>query len=234
MSDERRLVVVLEGLDGSGKTSCAKLLLEQLQSSRIEARLYPALKSTPEGREASDWLVRNKGASAAEVFAVILPALVSVQEAVMDWFSKVPPVTPAVAVLDRWWFSGYAYQGAGGMASADIMRGVRDHLTLPLYAMLSFYLYVPLDVRLSRTAERGGVDLTHLDSVSMRNNEELERRYGRLAAEKWLRTVDATQPLSWVVDSIYSFVWAALNNPTGPASTDIRASVDRWLKVLDI
>ncbi len=104
-------MIVIEGIDGSGKTTQAKILLKKLQKKKLKAVYFQEPSHGKWGR-----IIKKKA---------LLPDSITPQEEV-DLFLKdrkdnvEKNLLPAlkekkVVILDRYYFSTIAYQGARGI-----------------------------------------------------------------------------------------------------------------------
>jgi len=112
------ILIVFEGIDGSGKTTQAKILLEKLQKKGLDAVYFQEPSQGKWGR-----IIKEK--------ALILDSLTPQEE--VDLFQKdrrdnvEKNINPAlkdkkVVILDRYYFSTIAYQGARGIDPEWIRR----------------------------------------------------------------------------------------------------------------
>lgn len=130
---KRGLLVVLEGIDGSGKTTQARRLLRRLRRR---------------GREAAFFREPTRGRWGREIKRLAARAGSATPERELELFVKdrrenvarnlVPALRAGkVVVLDRYYFSTIAYQGAKGLDTGRIRRmneafAVRPDLVLIL------------------------------------------------------------------------------------------------------
>ena len=130
--------IVFEGLDGSGKSTCA---------AGLAARLNATLLTTPspDVRRYRDNLVRSLGPSqeAHQLFylATVFAASVAVSELLREGRS---------VVLDRYFLSTQAYAAFRGSRLA-----VDDVQALLLPAHATVYMDVPRETRVARLSQRG-------------------------------------------------------------------------------
>jgi dTMP kinase len=118
MTSRRGLLIVLEGIDGSGKTTQARRLLRRLRRRGRKAVFFREPTRGPWGRE-----IKRLAARAGSLSA----------EGQLDLFVKdrrenveknLKPALAAgrIVVLDRYYFSTIAYQGAKGLDPGRIRR----------------------------------------------------------------------------------------------------------------
>jgi len=115
---KRGVLIVLDGIDGTGKTTQAKRLLGTLKKKGFDAVYFREPSDSPWGRE-----IKRKAALADSLSA----------EEELDLFQKdrkeniAKNLKPALAqnkivVLDRYYYSTIAYQGARGISPLMIQK----------------------------------------------------------------------------------------------------------------
>ena len=149
---EKGILIVFEGIDGGGKTSQAHELLHMLQAKGYSAVCFREPSDSPWGK-----LIREKAAHADSLSP----------DEELDLFQKdrrenvVKNLEPALAarkivLLDRYYFSTMAYQGAKGLDPQKIRQDNESFAVLP---DLVFILDVDADKGLKRIEGRGTRDL---------------------------------------------------------------------------
>ncbi len=119
MSDAPGLFVTLEGVDGSGKSTQAALLLEWLEDDGYEAIQTREPGGTEVGRLIRDIVLHHKGAVDPRAEALLFAAdrAHHVQTVVRPALER-----GAVVVQDRYIDSSVAYQGAGRVLDPGEVR----------------------------------------------------------------------------------------------------------------
>jgi len=147
MPNTRGLFIVIEGIDGTGKSTQTRLLEDWL---RAQGRTVVRDREPTDGpwgkrlRESAatgrlspgdelEYFLRDRR---EHVEGVITPAL----EAGTD------------VILDRYYFSNMAYQGARGFAPAEIRRRNEEFAPVPDVLLI---LDLPVDDAISRIGDRG-------------------------------------------------------------------------------
>lgn len=140
LSIETALFIVFEGIDGSGKTSQARMLAARLAESNIPFLLTAEPSEGAIGRKIRDMTVRQGPEEETRLFTedrrdhleqVILPALNQGR----------------TVICDRYVYSSVAYQGARGIDPNWILAQNR---AFAREADVTFLLEVPLDEALRR------------------------------------------------------------------------------------
>jgi len=149
---KKGILIVLEGIDGTGKTTQAELLADALREEAYTVSRFHEPSQSPWGRE-----IRKK--------AVSENALTPEEE--LELFQKdrrdnvKRNIRPAlerreVVVLDRYYFSTIAYQGSKGIDPERILRANLEFVVLP---DLVFILDLDPKAGLKRTEDRKTRDL---------------------------------------------------------------------------
>lgn len=145
------IFVVFEGIDGSGKSTQAARLLERLRSKGLPAVLF---REPTDGR----WgrLIRRNAARAGSLSAGKQLDLF-IRDRREDVGRNIGPALKAgtIVILDRYYYSTMAYQGALGLDVARIRRLNREFAPEP---DLVFIFDIPPGRGLARVAGRGGRD----------------------------------------------------------------------------
>ena len=184
--------IVLEGGDGSGKTTQARSLQSALRHEGYKVHSTAEPSRSTVGRLIRRRILHGKKTS-PEVEALLFAA---------DRFLHIESeIFPALAngkivVCDRYMHASFAYQGAQGV-NADWLREINRFAVKP---DLALYLDVPAETGMSRIRRKKSV----LEKL------ELQRRvrdeYLRLVQAGELTLVDSTQPITKVGESILDLV----------------------------
>jgi dTMP kinase len=114
----RGLLIVLEGIDGSGKTTQARSLLRRLRSRGWEAVFFREPTRGKWGREIKRKAARDNSLTPSEELALFVrDRRENVEKNLKPALGK-----GKVVVLDRYYFSTIAYQGAKGIDPRRIRR----------------------------------------------------------------------------------------------------------------
>jgi len=118
MTDRRGLLIVLEGIDGSGKTTQARSLLARLRRRGFRAAFFREPTRGRWGREIKRQAARADSLTPEEELDLF------VRDRRENVERNLGPALAAgkVVVLDRYYFSTIAYQGAKGLDPGRIRR----------------------------------------------------------------------------------------------------------------
>ena len=199
--------IVLEGGDGSGKTTQAKALYR-----RLLFRGYPALLTQEPGGTVLGERVRRiiKGHTAVTPLAWLF--LFSAARAQLLKEVIHPALEQGVAVVcDRYTPSTIAYQGYGHGLELATVRQVIDATTNGFESDIVVFLDSSPDVGLTRKKGQNG---DRFDSEDTEFHNRVRHGYFDLASKdphRWM-VVDAGLPIEQVADQIWERVVALLES----------------------
>ena len=201
--------IVVEGLEGAGKSTAIKTVLDTLKAAGIEnivntrepggtplaEKMRGLVKEEYEGEDLKDMteLLLLYAARVQLVENVIKPALANDQ-----W-----------VVGDRHDLSSQAYQGGGRQIDASLMKNLRD-TTLGEFKP-AFTLYMDIDPRVGLERARGRGELDRIEKMDISFFERTRERYLELAnADDSIVIINAEQSIEDVAQ-------------------DIKAALNKWL-----
>ncbi|MCE3219307.1 dTMP kinase [Vibrio diabolicus] len=201
--------IVVEGLEGAGKSTAIKTVLDTLKAAGIEnivntrepggtplaEKMRALVKEEHEDEELKDMteLLLLYAARVQLVENVIKPALANGQ-----W-----------VVGDRHDMSSQAYQGGGRQIDASLMKNLRD-TTLGDFKP-AFTLYMDIDPRVGLERARGRGELDRIEKMDISFFERTRERYLEIAhADPSIIIINAEQAIEDV-------------------SRDIRDALNEWL-----
>ncbi|GAB7227176.1 dTMP kinase [Vibrio rotiferianus] len=204
--------IVVEGLEGAGKSTAIKTVLDTLKAAGIEnivntrepggtplaEKMRALVKEEHEGEDLKDMteLLLLYAARVQLVENVIKPALANDQ-----W-----------VVGDRHDLSSQAYQGGGRQIDALLMKNLRD-TTLGEFKP-AFTLYMDIDPRVGLERARGRGELDRIEKMDISFFERTRERYLELAnADDSIVVINAEPSIEEVAQ-------------------DIKAALNEWLASL--
>lgn len=188
--------VVLEGGDGSGKTTQAKSLCFALRRGG-----YKVHSTAEPSRSAAGRLIRRKLLHGKKLPPEV-EALLFAADRFLHLESEVRPALAAgkIVVCDRYMYASFAYQGAQGMDS-KWLREINQFAENPDIAL---YLDVPAETGLSRIRRKKSV----MENLGLQ--QRVREEYLKLVQAGELTLVDATQPIKEVGENIFDLVTRGL------------------------
>ncbi|MEG0230817.1 MAG: dTMP kinase [Hafnia sp.] len=193
--------IVIEGLEGAGKTTARDTVVDELRQQGIEDIVFTREPGgTPLAEKLRDLVkqgVENeKLTDKAEVLM-----LYAARVQLVDNVIKPALARGAWVVGDRHDLSSQAYQGGGRGIDARLMQSLRDTVLGDFKPDLTLYLDLPPAIGLERARSRGALDRIEQESLAF--FERTRARYLTLAEQDdSIITVDASQTLPEVTASI--------------------------------
>ena len=204
--------IVIEGLEGAGKTTAREVVVKTLQELGITDLVFT--------REPGGTVLAEKLRSLVlDIKSVGDEVITDKAEVLMFYAARVQLVEtvikPALAkgawvIGDRHDLSTQAYQGGGRGIDQHMLATLRNAVLGDFRPNLTLYLDVTPEVGLKRARARGDLDRIEQESLNFFNRTRA--RYLELAAaDDSIRTIDATQPLEQVMSDIRQTVidWVA-------------------------
>jgi dTMP kinase len=202
------LFITLEGPDGGGKSTQARLLVEHLTGRGIQTLLTREPGGTPIGDQIRRTLM-DLGNTGMHPRSEIL--LFSASRAqIVHQVIRPRLEAGGVVVCDRFYDSTLAYQGYGHGLDLTALRAITEFATGGLRPDLTFLIDLPAEDGLRR--RRRGGQWNRLDAYDLAFHQRVRQGYFDLAAaepERWV-TVDATRPVEAVQSEIRRLVEARL------------------------
>lgn len=193
--------IVIEGLEGAGKTTARDTVVDVLRQQGIQDIVFTREPGgTPLAEKLRDLVkqgVENeKLTDKAEVLM-----LYAARVQLVDNVIKPALARGAWVVGDRHDLSSQAYQGGGRGIDSRLMQSLRDTVLGDFKPDLTLYLDLPPAIGLERARSRGALDRIEKESLAF--FERTRTRYLELAAQDVsIITVDASQTLPEVTAAI--------------------------------
>jgi len=193
LNKRKGLLVVLDGIDGSGKTTHSKILATELRRRGVTVLLTCEPTTGPIGT-----LLREHFLEVSKTYPEV-EALLFAADRFLHLKSEIMPAIKRgeVVICDRYVYASLAYQGAQGL-SLEWIRQINRFAVKP---DLAICLDLPPEVAFRRIAFR---------ARSMLERLELERKarevYLKLAESGEMILVNALEPLGRVSEQILSMV----------------------------
>jgi len=196
--------ITLEGPEGGGKTTHARLLAEHLRALGLDVVLSREPGGTPIGDSIRRTLMdlAHQGMTPEAEFLLFSASRAQLVRQVLR------PALDAgrTVVLDRFYDSSLAYQGYGHQLDLDVLRAITRFATAGLTPDLTLLLDLPVETGLARKQREG--EWNRLDAYDLEFHQRVRRGYTALAAlepQRWV-TIDADRPLDVVQSDIQRLV----------------------------
>jgi dTMP kinase len=197
-TDRRGLLLAMEGIDGAGKTTQVRALASLLGAAGVPFVTTKEPTGGPWGRKIRESARSGRLSLADELDAFLRDRREHVAEVLAPALAE-----GKVVLVDRYYFSTVAYQGARGMDPADLLA---RNAFAPAPDIL-VVLDVPPAVGLARVRARGDV----ADLFEREDELTRAREIFRGLALPYLMLVDGTQDAAGVTEAIAGRLFGALD-----------------------
>lgn len=203
----------MEGMDGSGKTTQMRLLIDRLRAEGYDVLETAEPGGTPIGRQIRRILLDGANQELSSRAELLLYFACRAQN-VDEW---IRPALAAgrVVVSDRYTDSTIAYQGAGRGLPIDTIRALHQFACGPTAPDLTIYLDIDRATGLARArarnVERAAADEpdeTRIDDEAAEFHDRVYQAYAALceAEPHRIRRIDAAQP----IEAVHADIWSTV------------------------
>ncbi|ANI28835.1 thymidylate kinase [Yersinia entomophaga] len=201
--------IVIEGLEGAGKTTARDTVVATLREQGINDIVFTREPGgTPLAEKLRDLIKQGIDGEVLTDKAEVL-MLYAARVQLVENVIKPALARGAWVVGDRHDLSSQAYQGGGRGIDSQLMTSLRDTVLGDFRPDLTLYLDLSPAIGLQRARQRGALDRIEQESLAF--FERTRERYLALAAaDSTIQTIDASQTLENV-------------------SADIRRTLTQWL-----
>ena len=191
------MLICIEGIDASGKTTQAKLLVKNLNDMG-----YEAVYTSEPTKGFFGQILRQKILYGNERVPAVVEALLFALDRLEHVEKEIKPALEKekIVVSDRYLYSSIAYQGAAGLDPAWIEEINR----WAIKPDLAIYLDVPAEVVIKRLKRKRSVMET------LENQRRVRNVYLRLVKEGMLLLVDGNRPIEEIEREILEIVMKRL------------------------
>jgi dTMP kinase len=195
---KKGLLICIEGIDASGKTTQAKLLVKNLIKKG-----YDAVYTTEPSQGFFGQVVRQKILHGEKRLPVIIEALLFAVDRLDHIEREIKPALKQgkIVVSDRYVYSSIAYQGAAGLDE----RWIEEINKWTVKPDLAIYLDVPAEVVIKRVRRKRSVMET------LQNQRKVRGVYLKLVEEGKLLLVNGNRPVKEIEKEILEKVLELLN-----------------------
>ncbi|EPS8492274.1 dTMP kinase [Yersinia enterocolitica] len=193
--------IVIEGLEGAGKTTARDTVVATLRAQGINDIVFTREPGgTPLAEKLRDLIKQGIDGEVLTDKAEVL-MLYAARVQLVENVIKPALACGSWVVGDRHDLSSQAYQGGGRGIDINLMTSLRDTVLGEFRPDLTLYLDLPPVIGLARARARGELDRIEQESLAF--FERTRERYLELAAtDSSIKTIDASQPLEQVSESI--------------------------------
>jgi len=192
-------LIVLEGLDASGKSTQARLLARRL----VGAGLDVVTTREPGGTPIAEGIRRVLLEKQHETLLPFSELLLFMVSRAQNTHEVILPALRAgkTVVASRYRLSSLAYQGYGRGLDLDLIRQLNEAATEGTQADCTLLIDVPADYTLQRKADRG--DRIEVESIAF--HRRVRRGFLELVdGDPTVHILDGTRSISQIADAVAS------------------------------
>jgi len=202
--------IVIEGLEGAGKTTARQVIVDTLRENGITDLVYTREPGGTPLAEKLRTLIKGgiDGETVTDKAEVLMLYAARIQ--LVDNVIKPALARGQWVIGDRHDLSSQAYQGGGRSIDRQLMESLRDTVLGDFYPDFTLYLDLPPETGLARARSRGELDRIEQESLDF--FRRTRSRYLELAeSDPRIVTIDASQSMDNVHQSIRTAVlnWLA-------------------------
>lgn len=188
----RGLLVVFEGAEGAGKSTQLRFVAECLASAQRDVLAVREPGGTVVGDEIRRLLLDPTSdiSPRAEALLFMASRAQLVEREIQPALDR-----GAVVLVDRFFLSTYAYQGAGRGLEADQLRTANALATHGLVPDLTLLIELPVGDGLARALERGGGARDRMEGSELAFHRRVADAFGEFATERWQRAHPECGPI---------------------------------------
>lgn len=173
---------VLEGIDGSGKSTAARIIRAKLEEDNIPFVMVDSYPHTEEGKYLRDLWIQKKVPPLSVLGIVLYLRAQLIRDTILPALAE-----GKVVIADRWMPTTQVYQGAGeGLAQYlvedAILHTLREFTEHPNYEQLEnfhvFFMDLPTNIAYDRVKARGNLD--EFEKKPMEYFDKLNKAYHAL------------------------------------------------------
>jgi dTMP kinase len=178
----RGALIVFEGAEGAGKSTQLRLAAEWLAAEGFDV----VAVREPGGTIVGDQIRRLLLDPASDITPIAEALLFMASRAQLVEREIRPALGSGATVLvDRFFLSTYAYQGAGRGLPENDLRAANRMATGGLVPDLTLLITIPVEAGLARAAERAGGEHDRIERSDLDFHERVARAFDEFTAPAW-------------------------------------------------
>jgi len=200
---KKSMFIVFEGIDGTGKTTMAKYVVDSLKKEQYDVVFLQEPSDSKWGRELKE--ISNKKnieiTPEEELYIFVQDRKEDVKKNILPALER-----NRIIIMDRYYYSSCAYQGAKGLDFKKIKEDNEKFAPLP---DMVFLLDCPVEVALQRIRSNRDNNFTNFEKKEYL--KKVREMYNSFNDENIIR-IDASQNLDEVIKIVYDLIINAVKS----------------------
>ena len=187
-------LIVIEGIDGSGKSTCAKNLTEKLNSINIKTINTFEPTHSHYGAKLREGMLSEDLDAEEELLLFVKD-----RKEHIEYMIKPALEEGYFIILDRYFYSSIAYQGAKGI---DINRIINMHKDFIIKPDIVFIFHLPIDIALNRIISKRGIADRFENETYLKKVDKIFRSFN----EPFIYHIDTDKDIKIINDELFNIL----------------------------
>ena len=187
-------LIVIEGIDGSGKSTCAKNLTEKLNSINIKTIYTFEPTHSHYGAKLRDGMLSEDLDAEEELLLFVKD-----RKDHIEYMIKPALEEGYFIILDRYFYSSIAYQGAKGI---DINRIINMHKDFIIKPDIVFIFHLPIDIALNRIISKRGIADRFENEIYLKKVDKIFHSFN----EPFIYHIDTNKDIKIINDELFNIL----------------------------
>ena len=187
-------LIVIEGIDGSGKSTCAKNLAEKLNSINIKTIYTFEPTHSHYGAKLREGMLSEDLDAEEELLLFVKD-----RKEHIEYMIKPALEEGYFIILDRYFYSSIAYQGAKGI---DINRIINMHKDFIIKPNIVFIFHLPIDIALNRIISKRGIADRFENETYLKKVDKIFNSFN----EPFIYHIDTDKDIKIINDELFNIL----------------------------
>ena len=187
-------LIVIEGIDGSGKSTCAKNLTEKLNSINIKTIYTFEPTHSHYGAKLRDGMLSEDLDAEEELLLFVKD-----RKEHIEYMIKPALEEGYFIILDRYFYSSIAYQGAKGI---DINLIINMHKDFIIKPDIVFIFHLPIDIALNRIISKRGIADRFENEIYLKKVDKIFHSFN----EPFIYHIDTDKDIKIINDELFNIL----------------------------
>ncbi len=187
-------LIVIEGIDGSGKSTCTKNLAEKLNSINIKTIYTFEPTHSHYGAKLREGMLSEDLDAEEELLLFVKD-----RKEHIEYMIKPALEEGYFIILDRYFYSSIAYQGAKGI---DINRIINMHKDFIIKPDIVFIFHLPIDIALNRIISKRGIADRFENETYLKKVDKIFHSFN----EPFIYHIDTDKDIKIINDELFNIL----------------------------